>query len=72
MEGTMPHDFDEEVSLARAFSLGSDARIAGKHISENPYRLIELHREADYWRKGWWHVSQNWPRHVPLAKVEGL
>lgn len=44
---------------SRAFSLGSDARIAGQPMTANPYPVAEKAiRKA--WQEGWWDVHHFW------------
>ena len=58
-----------------AFNEGSDARLLGRPLSENPYLDMHAHK---IWREGWFDVDQNWGSDVkgrwrfrPLRAVEG-
>jgi hypothetical protein len=52
---------------AKAFNLGSDARLAGLPLAANPYQEPELH---DCWWRGWQHVAKHWPRQLPPVPEE--
>lgn len=43
--------------IAKAFNVGSDARIAGQPLTSNPYLDEGLARE---WRHGWKDVDEHW------------
>lgn len=44
----------------QAFNAGSDARLAGEPLSENPLDLTVERGLWDMWRAGWRHVNQFW------------
>lgn len=54
--GKVEHS-DREMA-ARAFNLGSDARINGLSLCDNPYPSNGL--LTKYWEQGWQDVEQNW------------
>lgn len=46
------------IKNARAFNLGSDARLAGQPIDANPYSRAESYWKR--WREGWQDVNLHW------------
>jgi ribosome modulation factor len=46
--------------LRLAFNQGSQARIDGKPLSDNPYQ--ERGRLRNYWEQGWHDVDWHWPK----------
>lgn len=40
-----------------AFNLGSDARLAGKSVMDNPFICTDF---ANSWVTGWRHVNTSW------------
>lgn len=60
---------------AKAFNEGSDARIRGRLVIDNPYGGdVEL---GNQWRAGWWDVEKYWGAWAkkpvaPLPKVPVL
>lgn len=54
----MPNELPSPSESARAFGAGSDARIAGRPPSANPFpREDWLYFQ---WRKGWRHADAEW------------
>ena len=41
----------EEQRVAWAFNVGSDARLRGVHLDDNPFPKDDPHHEG--WRRGW-------------------
>jgi hypothetical protein len=43
-----------------AFNLGSDARLNGYELTDNPHCLLSAGFEHDAWRSGWLYVHRFW------------
>ena len=51
----------DRLESARAFNRGSDARLAGRPLSANPYPATpEDGRQWQNWRYGWQHADASW------------
>ena len=60
---------------SKAFNQGSDARITGDQLTENPYRKGDRHT-WEQWEKGWldvdrfWGIWARWPiRKLPEVRL---
>ena len=62
-----------------AFNLGSDARLNGYELTDNPHCLLSAGFEHDAWRSGWLHVhrfwgtarnTRHWVRRLPILDAD--
>lgn len=54
----------QKKSVARAFSEGGDARLAGQPRTANPYQPGKHRHEHDAWLRGWAHCDRQWAKHA--------
>ncbi len=52
-----------DAMYARAFSAGSDARLAGRPLTANPYGRGSEDNEHKGWQAGWVSVDSSWGSH---------
>ncbi len=52
-----------DAMYARAFGAGSDARLAGRPLSANPYGRGQEDNEHKGWQAGWVSVDSSWASH---------
>ncbi len=60
-----------EVIRARAFNLGSDARIQGVQYISNPFFEAAEPDQYRWWHRGWRDVDRNWgiEAHWPIRTL---
>lgn len=64
IKGTMDYNGDS----AKAFNLGSDARLNGETLEDCPFPDDEGRAS---WEHGWRHVNTHWPRRLRLKRPGG-